>query len=103
MNDEDLDNNISPIKFLNKKTNTNHFIFDCFTFEQKNGKRRNIFSLQYPIPMYIISLNSYVSTYTTAFILLCTWGKRWCAPPVIMYMVMLDDSIYVGPPPCWKP
>ena len=27
---------------------------------------------------------------------LCTWGKRWCAPPVVMCMLMADDSIYQG-------
>ena len=30
---------------------------------------------------------------------LCTWGKRWCAPPVVMYLVMADEIIYVGPSP----
>ena len=27
---------------------------------------------------------------------LCTWGERWCAPPIVMYVVMVDDSIYEG-------
>ena len=27
---------------------------------------------------------------------LCTLGERWCAPPVVMYVVMGDDSIYDG-------
>ena len=27
---------------------------------------------------------------------LCTWGERWCAPPVVKYVVMVDDSIYEG-------
>ena len=26
----------------------------------------------------------------------CTWGKRWCALSVVMYVVMADDSIYHG-------
>jgi len=30
---------------------------------------------------------------------LCTWGNRWCAPPIVMYLVMVDESIYVGPSP----
>ena len=25
---------------------------------------------------------------------LCTWGERWCAPPVVMYVLKADDSIY---------
>ena len=25
---------------------------------------------------------------------LCTWGNRWCAPPVVKYLVLADDSIY---------
>ena len=25
---------------------------------------------------------------------LCTLGERWCAPPVVMCMLMADDSIY---------
>ena len=25
---------------------------------------------------------------------LCTWGERWCAPPVVKYLVLADDSIY---------
>ena len=25
-----------------------------------------------------------------------TWGNRWCAPPVVFYVVMADDSIYEG-------
>ena len=27
---------------------------------------------------------------------LCTWEKRWCAPPVVMYMLITDDIIYQG-------
>ena len=27
---------------------------------------------------------------------LCPWGKRWCAPPGIVYKVMVDDIIYEG-------
>ena len=27
---------------------------------------------------------------------LCTWGERWCAPPVVKYLVLADDSIYEG-------
>ena len=27
---------------------------------------------------------------------LCTWGERWCAPPVVKYCVLADDSIYEG-------
>ena len=27
---------------------------------------------------------------------LCTWGERWCAPPIVMYVVMVDNSIYEG-------
>ena len=27
---------------------------------------------------------------------LCTWGKYWCAPLVVVYMVMADDIIYEG-------
>ena len=30
---------------------------------------------------------------------LYTWGNRWCAPPIVMYLVMADESIYVGPSP----
>ena len=26
--------------------------------------------------------------------LFANWGKRWCVPPVVMYMVMADDIIY---------
>ena len=26
-------------------------------------------------------------------------GERWCAPPVVMYVVMGDDSIYEGQSP----
>ena len=28
---------------------------------------------------------------------LCTWENRWCEPPVVLYMVMVDKSTYVGP------
>ena len=28
--------------------------------------------------------------------LLCTWGKRWCAPPVVICILMADNSIYQG-------
>ena len=34
--------------------------------------------------------------YPTAFILFVNLGERWCAPPIVMYMVMVDDSIYEG-------
>ena len=27
---------------------------------------------------------------------LCTWGGRWCAPPIVMDVVMVDNSIYEG-------
>ena len=27
---------------------------------------------------------------------LCTWGNRWCAPPVVKYCVLADDNIYEG-------
>ena len=27
---------------------------------------------------------------------LCTCGNRWCVPPVVMYVGMVDDSIYEG-------
>ena len=27
---------------------------------------------------------------------LCTWGERWCAPPIVMYVVLAEDSIYEG-------
>jgi len=30
---------------------------------------------------------------------LCTLENRWCASPVVMYMVMAGDSICVGPSP----
>ena len=23
-------------------------------------------------------------------------GERWCAPPIVMYVMMTDDSIYEG-------
>ena len=26
----------------------------------------------------------------------CTWGKRRCAPPVVSFRVMADNSIYEG-------
>ena len=29
---------------------------------------------------------------------LCTWENRWRAPPVVMYVVMVDDGIYEGLP-----
>ena len=34
--------------------------------------------------------------YPVAFILFVHLGERWCAPPVVMYVVMVDDSIYEG-------
>ena len=37
--------------------------------------------------------------YPTAFIVFVHLGERWCAPPIVMYMVMVDDSIYEGPSP----
>ena len=35
-------------------------------------------------------------SYPTAFILFVHLGERWCAPPIVMYGVMVDDSIYEG-------
>ena len=29
----------------------------------------------------------------------CTWGNRLCVPPVVKYLVIVDDSIYVGQSP----
>ena len=26
----------------------------------------------------------------------CVLGERWCAPPIVIYVVMVDDSIYEG-------
>ena len=26
--------------------------------------------------------------------ILCTWGNWWCVPPVVTYVVMVDESIY---------
>ena len=34
--------------------------------------------------------------YSTAFILFVHLGERWCAPSIVMYVVMVDDSIYEG-------
>ena len=34
--------------------------------------------------------------YPTAIILFVYLGKRWCAPPVVMYVVLVDDNIYEG-------
>ena len=38
-------------------------------------------------------------SYPIAFILFANLGERWCALPAIMYMVMIDDSIYEDLPP----
>ena len=32
--------------------------------------------------------------YPAAFTFLCTFWKRWCAPPVVKCLVMVNDSIY---------
>ena len=32
----------------------------------------------------------------TAFILFAYLGERWCAPPIVRYVVMVDDIIYEG-------
>ena len=32
----------------------------------------------------------------TAFILFAYLGERWCASPVVRYVVMVDDIIYEG-------
>ena len=32
--------------------------------------------------------------YPVAFILLVHLGSRWCAPPIVKYLVLTDDSIY---------
>ena len=40
-------------------------------------------------PVFLVHIPQHLS-------FLCTWGKRWCAPPVVMYVVMVDDSIYKG-------
>ena len=34
--------------------------------------------------------------YPVAFILFVHVGERWCAPPVVRYVVMVDDIIYEG-------
>ena len=34
--------------------------------------------------------------YTTAFALFVHLGERWCAPPIVMSLAMIDDSIYDG-------
>ena len=34
--------------------------------------------------------------YPVAFILFVHVGERWCAPPVVKYLVLADDSIYEG-------
>ena len=34
--------------------------------------------------------------YSTAFILFVHLGGRWCAPPIVMDVVMVDNSIYEG-------
>ena len=34
--------------------------------------------------------------YPTLFILFVHLGERWCAPPVVMEVVMVDDIIYEG-------
>ena len=26
----------------------------------------------------------------------CMWGTQWCASPVVIYMVMVDDITYEG-------
>ena len=44
----------------------------------------NVFS-DYPMsPVHIQHHLSFV----------CIWGKLWCVPPVVMYIVMVDDIIY---------
>ena len=32
--------------------------------------------------------------YPVVFILFVHLGERWCAPPVVKYLVLADDSIY---------
>ena len=34
--------------------------------------------------------------HSIAFILFVHLGERWCAPPVVRYVMMVDDSIYEG-------
>ena len=34
--------------------------------------------------------------YPTAFIFFVHLGERWCAPPVVRCVVMVDDNIYEG-------
>ena len=41
-------------------------------------------------------ISSVPCPYPTAFILFVHVGERWCAPPIVMYVVMVDDSIYEG-------
>ena len=41
-------------------------------------------------------MSSVPCPYSTAFILFVHEGGRWCAPPVVRYVVMVDDSIYKG-------
>ena len=41
-------------------------------------------------------ISSVPCPYPTAFILFVHLGERWCAPPIVMYGVMVDDSIYEG-------
>ena len=49
----------------------------------------NVFSGCYVSPVHIQQYLSYVYT----------WGKRWCVPPVVMYIEMVDDIIYGGSSP----
>ena len=41
-------------------------------------------------------ISSVPCPYPTAFILFVHLGERWCAPPVVKYLVLADDSIYEG-------
>ena len=40
-------------------------------------------------PVYPVHIPQHLSC-------LYTWGERWCVPPIVMYGVMVDNSIYEG-------
>ena len=41
-------------------------------------------------------MSSVLCPYPTAFIPCVHLGEQWCAPSVVMYGVLADDSIYEG-------
>ena len=41
-------------------------------------------------------ISSVPCPHPTVYILFVHLGERWCAPLIVMYVVMVDDSIYEG-------